>query len=131
MSNLKQIISLLYKFLTLVNQQNIYYVISYYEHGRSVKLSKNKVSPNTDNKETNSSEEGVKIDSETDIEAKKVDENGIEDISIEEIVEKKNKEIQDELGVSSTTISHTLRDPVSQAIIQKVLVGKLERLRSY
>ena len=39
----------------------------------------------------------------------------------------KNKEIQAELGVSSTTISHTLRDPVSQAIIQKVLAGKLER----
>ena len=43
----------------------------------------------------------------------------------------KNKDIQAELGVSSTTISHTLRDPVSQAIIQKVLAGKLERLRSY
>ena len=43
----------------------------------------------------------------------------------------KNKDIQAELGVSSTTISHTLRDPIAQAIIQKVLAGKLERLRSY
>ena len=43
----------------------------------------------------------------------------------------KNKEIQAELGVSSTTISHTLRDTTAQAIIQKVLAGKLERLRSY
>ena len=39
----------------------------------------------------------------------------------------KNKDIQAELGVSSTTISHTLRDPIAQAIIQKVLAGKLER----
>ena len=39
----------------------------------------------------------------------------------------KNKEIQAELGVSSTTISHTLRDPLAQAIIQKNLAGKLER----
>ena len=43
----------------------------------------------------------------------------------------KNKDIARELGVSSTTISHTLRDPIAQAIIQKVLAGKIERLRSY
>ena len=43
----------------------------------------------------------------------------------------KNKDIQAKLGVSSTTISHTLRDPIAQAIIQKILAGKLERLRSY
>ena len=43
----------------------------------------------------------------------------------------KNKDIQVKLGVSSTTISHTLRDPIAQAIIQKILAGKLERLRSY
>ena len=43
----------------------------------------------------------------------------------------KNKDIQAELGVSSTTISHTLRDPIAQAIIQKVLAGKLESLRIY
>jgi len=58
-------------------------------------LSKNKVSQNTDNKKTNSLEEDVKIDSEIDTEAKKVDENEIEDISIEEIAENKNKEIQE------------------------------------
>ena len=39
----------------------------------------------------------------------------------------KNKDIQAELGVSSTTISHTLRDPIAQAIIQKKLAGKLEK----
>ena len=39
----------------------------------------------------------------------------------------KNKDIQAELGVSSTTISHTLRDPIAQVIIQKILAGKLER----
>ena len=39
----------------------------------------------------------------------------------------KNKEIQAELGVSLTTISHTLRDPIAQAIIKKVLAGRLER----
>ena len=43
----------------------------------------------------------------------------------------KNKDIQAELGVSSTTISHTLRDPIAQSIIQKVLAGKLESLRIY
>ena len=43
----------------------------------------------------------------------------------------KNKDIQVKLGVSSTTISHTLRDPIAQAIIQKILAGKLERLRSH
>jgi len=39
----------------------------------------------------------------------------------------KNKDIARELGVSSTTISHTLRDPIAQAIIQKNLAGKLEK----
>ena len=39
----------------------------------------------------------------------------------------KNKDIARELGVSSTTISHTLRDPIAQAIIKKVLAGRLER----
>ena len=58
-------------------------------------MSKNKVSSNTNNKETNSFEEDVKIDSETYTEEKKVDENEIEDISIEETVEKKNIEIQE------------------------------------
>ena len=58
-------------------------------------MSKNKVSSNTNNKETNSFEEDVKIDSETYTEEKKVDENEIEDISIEETVENKNIEIQE------------------------------------
>ena len=58
-------------------------------------MSKNKVSSNTNNKETNSLEEDVKIDSETYTEEKKVDENEIEDISIEETVENKNIEIQE------------------------------------
>ena len=58
-------------------------------------MSKNKVSSNTENKETNSLEEDVKIDSESDTEAKKVDEKEIEDISIEEIVKNKNIEIQE------------------------------------
>ena len=58
-------------------------------------MSKNKVSSNTDNKKTNSLEEDVKIDLETDDEEKKVDENEIENISIEEIVDNKNKEIQE------------------------------------
>ena len=58
-------------------------------------MSKNKVSSNTDNKEINYLEEDVKIDLETDAQAKKEDDNEIENISIEEIVEKKNKEIQE------------------------------------
>ena len=43
----------------------------------------------------------------------------------------KNKDIQAELSISHNTVSHTLRDPTAQAIIQKVLAGKVERLRSY
>ncbi len=59
-------------------------------------MSKNKVSSNTDNKDTNSSEEeNVKIDVETDNEAVDIDKNKTEDISIEETVEKQNIEIQD------------------------------------
>ena len=58
-------------------------------------MSKNKVSSNKDNKEPSSSKEDVKIDSETNIETKKVDNNEIEGISTEEIVEKKNKEVQE------------------------------------
>ena len=58
-------------------------------------MSKNKVSSNKDNKETNSLEEDVKIETETSTEAKKVDDDEIEGISTEEIVENKNKEIQE------------------------------------
>ena len=43
----------------------------------------------------------------------------------------KNKDIQAHLSISHNTVSHTLRDPSAQAIIQRALAGKLERLRSY
>ena len=43
----------------------------------------------------------------------------------------KNKDIQAELSISHNTVSHTLRDPIAQAIIQKVLAGQLERFRNY
>ena len=59
-------------------------------------MSKNKVSSNTDNNDTNSSdEENVKIEPETDTEELNVDENGDEDISIEDTVENQKKEIQE------------------------------------
>ena len=59
-------------------------------------MSKNKLSSKTDNKVTNPlDEKNVEIDTETDTEAKNVDENGIEDISFDETVENKNKEIQE------------------------------------
>jgi len=58
-------------------------------------LSKNKVSSNTDNNETNSLEEDVKIDSDSDTEVIDEDLNGNEDNSIEESVDNKNKEIQE------------------------------------
>ena len=54
------------------------------------------MSSNTDNKDTCSSEEeNVKIEPETDTETLNVDENGDEDISIEDTVENQKKEIQD------------------------------------
>ena len=59
-------------------------------------MSKNKVSSNTDNKDSCSSEEeNVKIEPETDTETLNVDENGDDDISIEDTVENQKKEIQD------------------------------------
>ena len=58
-------------------------------------MSKNKVSSNTDNNETNSLEEDVKIDSDSDTEVIDEDLNGNEDNSIEESVDNKNKEIQE------------------------------------
>ena len=39
----------------------------------------------------------------------------------------KNKDIQAELGVSSTTISHTLRDPIAKKLINLVLSDRLEK----
>ncbi len=59
-------------------------------------MSKNKVSSKIDNKDTNSLEEkDVEIDVETNTEDKKPDENGTQDITIEEMVENKNKEIKE------------------------------------
>ena len=55
-------------------------------------MSKNKVSSNKDNKNKNpSDEDNVKIDQETDTKAVNVDENGDEDISIEDTVENQKK----------------------------------------
>ena len=55
-------------------------------------MSKNKVSSNTDNKDSCSSEEeNVKIEPETDTKTLNVDENGDEDISIEDTVENQKK----------------------------------------
>ena len=59
-------------------------------------MSKNKVSSKIDNKDTNSLEEkDVEIDVETNTEDKKPDENGTQDITNEEMVENKNKEIKE------------------------------------
>ena len=58
-------------------------------------MSKNKVSSNKDTKDINSLEEDVKIDSETDTKVTDKDVNDDEDISIENTVENKNKEIQE------------------------------------
>ncbi len=59
-------------------------------------MSKNKVSSQKDNKDTNSlEEEELRTDSKSNTEEKKIDKNSIEDISIEETVENKNKEIQE------------------------------------
>ena len=59
-------------------------------------MSKNKVSSNKDNTNKNpSDEENVKIDQETDTKAVNVNENGDEDISIEDTVENQKNEIQE------------------------------------
>ena len=62
---------------------------------RSLKLSKNNVKSKTDNKDENSLEENIKTDSETNTEEVNLDENGDEDISIEQTVENQNKQIKD------------------------------------
>ena len=38
----------------------------------------------------------------------------------------KKKDIAAELGISTTTVSHTLRDPIAQKIISTVLNKRLE-----
>ena len=59
-------------------------------------MSKNKVSSNKDNKNKNpSDEDNVKIDQETDTKAVNVNENGDENISIEDTVENQKNEIQE------------------------------------
>ena len=62
---------------------------------RSLKLSKNKLTSKTDNKDENSLEENIKTDSDTNSEEVNVDENGDEDVSKEQTVENQNKQIKD------------------------------------
>ena len=62
---------------------------------RSLKLSKNKVTSKTDNKDENSLEENIKTDPETNIEEVNVDENVDNDISTEQTVENQNEQIKD------------------------------------
>jgi len=38
----------------------------------------------------------------------------------------KQKDIASELGVSCSTVSHTLRDPISQEIIKKIMKDRLK-----
>ena len=38
----------------------------------------------------------------------------------------KKKDIAEEVGVSCTTVSHTLRDPVAQKIINHILIDSLK-----
>jgi DNA-binding NarL/FixJ family response regulator len=38
----------------------------------------------------------------------------------------KKKDIAEEVGVSCTTVSHTLRDPVAQKIINQILIDSLK-----
>jgi DNA-binding NarL/FixJ family response regulator len=38
----------------------------------------------------------------------------------------KKKDIAEEVGVSCTTVSHTLRDPVAQKIINQILIESLK-----
>ena len=56
-------------------------------------MSKNKVRSKTDNKDENSLEENINIDPDANTGEVNVDENGDEDISIEQTVENQNKQI--------------------------------------
>ena len=38
----------------------------------------------------------------------------------------KKKDIADEVGVSCTTVSHTLRDPIAQKIINQIMKDSLQ-----
>jgi len=39
----------------------------------------------------------------------------------------KQKDIASELGVSCSTVSHTLRDPIAQEIIKKIMKENLQK----
>jgi DNA-binding LacI/PurR family transcriptional regulator len=39
----------------------------------------------------------------------------------------KKKDIAEEVGVSCTTVSHTLRDPVAQKIIKNIMKDNLQK----
>ena len=39
----------------------------------------------------------------------------------------KKKDIADEVGVSCTTVSHTLRDPIAQEIIKTIMKDNLQK----
>tara|TARA_Y100000815_G_C12914166_1_gene339073 strand:+ start:239 stop:418 length:180 start_codon:yes stop_codon:yes gene_type:complete len=39
----------------------------------------------------------------------------------------KKKDIADEVGVSCTTVSHTLRDPIAQKIINQIMKDSLKK----
>ena len=58
-------------------------------------MSKNKVTSKTDNKDKNSLEENINIDPDTNTGEVNVDENGDDDISIEQTVENQNKQIKE------------------------------------
>merc|ERR1712146_511287 len=60
---------------------------------RSLKLSKNKVTSKTDNKDKNSLDENINTDPDTNTGQVNVDKNGDEDISIEQTIENQNKQI--------------------------------------
>ena len=58
-------------------------------------MSKNKVTSKTDNKDENSLEEDINIDPDTNTGEVNVDENGDEEISIEQTIENQNKQIKE------------------------------------
>ena len=58
-------------------------------------MSKNKVTSKTDNNDENSLEEDINIEPDTNTSEVNVDENGDEDISIEQTVENQNKQIKE------------------------------------
>ena len=43
----------------------------------------------------------------------------------------KKKDIANEVGVSATTVSHTLRDPIAQKIINTMMKERLQKCMQY